>query len=333
MNAGPGFALAERVAETIARHRMLAGGDKVVVAVSGGPDSVCLLDVLGRLRADLELVVAYVDHGLGASSEAIAGEVSRRAAAAGHDVHVARAEGLSGPNLHERARDFRLAFFETIRAREEASSVATGHTLDDRVETTLGRFIHGAGPAALDGLPPKAGARIRPLIALRRRETRSYCEEAGLSFFDDPANEDPRFERTVIRRELMAAIESRWGDGGVRAMAASVERIREDALALARQAEVLAEGLLSDEGRIDLATLLGLPRALRRRLLEVAVGHHRDRSAGIDEVLDALEREDRRPGARFAVAGGAEITIGPDHVSITPAPISGEEATSAPARK
>ena len=299
---------------------MLEDGDTVVVAVSGGPDSTCLLDVLRRVssRRDLDLVVAHVDHRLGADSEEVAGRVAATAAREGLDVHVARAPELEGPNLHERAREFRYAFFSGLAERFGGARIATGHTLDDRVETTLARLVHGAGTEGLAGIPPVEGARVRPLIGCRRRETRAYCEEVGLEFFDDPANDDPRFERSVIRHDVLSALEARWGDGGIRAMATSSERLREDGAALRTLAETLYSDLArGEEGTItfDRALLVALPRALRRRLLERAVGRIRDRSGGIDPALDALE--DESPEKRsFDVAGGATIVVAPEAVRI-----------------
>lgn len=303
---------------------MFNGGETVVVGVSGGPDSTCLLHVLERLGAGLDLVVCHVDHGLSSQSEEIAAEVARRAAQDGYDVHVARAKDLAGPNLHARARDFRYSFFQTIAAQEGAACIATGHTLDDRVETTMARLIHGAGTSGLAGIPPVGGSalshvtRVRPLISSRRAETRAYCDEVGLEYVDDPSNEDPRFERAVIRQMVLKPIEEHWGDGAIRAMSNSVERIAEDDAALDSQANILYSGMIDDGApkEFDLATLMTLPRALRRRLLELAIGPRRDRSAGIDEVLDSLERPERKVGARFDLAEGTMVVFGKDKLTV-----------------
>ena len=317
---GPGFALVETVRDSIARYGMLAGGERVVVGVSGGPDSTCLLDVLARLSSTqgYELFVAHVDHGLSDGSEAIAAEVARQAAEAGFDVHVARAYDLAGPNLQARARDFRYSFFETIARDVEASKIATGHTLDDRVETTLARLVHGASTEGLAGIRPAAGTRIRPLIEVRRRESRTYCEERGFTFFDDPSNEDPRFERSTVRSTLLPAIESRWGDGAIRAIAAAGDVLSDDADALALLADRLYRDLArsdGDETRIDRAPLLEMPKALRRRVLERAVGRVRDRSAGIDAALVALDGG--KADGTFSVASGVEIAITPAQVVVS----------------
>lgn len=320
MKGGPGFDLAEKAAHTVARHSLLSGGETVVVGLSGGPDSTCLLHVLARLDADLTLIVAHVDHGLSPESEDVAARVTTRAADAGYDVHLARARDLEGPNVHARARDFRYSFFSALADKEDAGKIATGHTLDDRVETTVARLIHGAGTDVLAGIPIEDGPRIRPLLELRRAETRRYCTEVGLDFVDDPANEDPRFERPAVRAEVIAPIERLWGDGAVRAMATSAQRLREDSVALRGLGERLfAEISETGEGvvTLDLATLVGLPRALRRRILESAVGRVRDRSGGIDAALDALDDPDRGADARFAVAEGTEIVIGREKVRVS----------------
>ena len=316
---GPGFDLAERIARTIAQHDMFSSGEKVVVAVSGGPDSNCLLHVLGRLDADLIPIVAHVDHGLSDRSDEIGAAVARSAAEAGYDVHVARAHDLEGSNLHARARDFRYSFFHGLAEREGADRVATGHTLDDRVETTLARLVHGAGTEGLAGIPPIEGMRVRPLIDIRRAETRAYCEEVGLAFFDDPANEDARFDRARVRAEVLAPIEAGWGEGAVRAMAASAERLREDAVALRGLADRLYEEIATeteDGISFDLGQVLGFPRALRRRLLERAVGRVRDRAGGIEAALDSLDDPQRRSGVRFAVVEGIEIAIGRESLQV-----------------
>ncbi|MGH2729351.1 MAG: tRNA lysidine(34) synthetase TilS [Actinomycetota bacterium] len=310
---GPGYPFVKHTEDTIRQRGMLEDGNTVVVAVSGGPDSTCLLDVLRRVQLGLTPVVAHVDHGLSENSETVAARVAKHAAEAGIDVHVARAPDLSGPNLHERARDFRYAFLESIADQVGANAIATAHTLDDRVETTLARLIHGAAPEVLAGLPPAEGRRIRPLIDARRSETRAYCVEGGLDFYDDPANDDVRFERVAVRSKVVRAIEEHWGEGAVRAMAASAEFLRQDSEALDRLAARLYEEVASvaDDGiHFDREALIEMPRAFRRRLLQRAVGRVRDRSGGIEQVLDALERPELKPEAHFAVAGGIEISIG-----------------------
>lgn len=322
---GPGFDVVERAGAAVDRHGMLGPEERVLVAVSGGPDSVCLLDVLSRLarRHGYVIAAAHVNHGLSQESDDVAAGVSTAVAEAGFEIHVIRAPDLDGPNLHARAREFRYRFFETIAARWGATRIATGHTLDDRVETTLARLIHGAGTDGLAGLPPSQGRRIRPLVDIRRSETRAYCDAVGLNYYEDPANEDERFERVVIRRHVVPAIEERWGEGAIRAMGVSADRLAEDAAALAGLADRVYEGVskTSEEGvSFDLGVILEAPRAFRRRILERAVGRVRDRSGGIEAALDALEQSAGSGAGRFAVASGIEIDIGKDRVVVRRGP-------------
>ena len=317
---GPGFEVVEAARDAIDRYQMLEDGETVLVGVSGGPDSTCLLDVLARLSSThgYKLMVGHFDHGVSEDSEKIAARVARMAAEPGFDVHVARAPDLQGPNLQARARDLRYSFMEAIARDNGATKVATGHTLDDRVETTLARLVHGASTGVLAGIPPAAGMRIRPLITVRRGETRDYCSQRGLGFIDDPANEDDRFERAAIRSTLVPAIEARWGDGAIRAIAAAADDLLDDSAAL----DLLADRLYRDLARSDdsvttLATapLMEMPRALRRRMLERAVGRVRDRSGGIDAALGALDRA--RTEGSFSVAGGIEITLAGAEVRVS----------------
>lgn len=318
---GPGFDLVDGVLATILRRRMLHGGETVLVAVSGGPDSTCLLDVLARLqdKLDLHIQVAHVDHGLSEESAEVSARVAREVAELGYDVHVARAGDLEGPNLQARARDFRYAFFNAIAQDIHATRIATGHTLDDRVETTLARLVHGAGTAGLAGLPAVDGPRIRPLVQVRRAETKAYCNEVGLTFYEDPANADHRFERVRIRERLVAVIEDEWGEGAVKAIAASADKLSEDASALTALGERLGSELISrdaDGARIELDAIAGLPRAIQRRVLEAAVGRVRDRSGGIDAALDALADEHLVKPVRFSVASGKTISIDQEHLIV-----------------
>ncbi len=324
---GPGYPLVERAKRSLQRHRMVERGDTVLVGVSGGPDSTCLLDVLARLgdTFDLSLAVGHVDHGLGAESAEVASRVAAEAAGGGFEAHVVRAPDLAGPNQQERARNFRLGFLSTVAERIGAGQVATGHTLDDRVETTLARLIHGAGTDGLAGLRPVDGPRIRPLIEVRRAETRAYCEELGLAFYDDPANHELRFERVAVREEVVRPIVDRWGAGAMVAIARSCERLSEDSDALRGIADRLYPGIASSvESSVQLATpdLVKLPRGLRRRLLEQAVGRVRDRSGGIEAVLDRLEDDTITP-ASFAVAEGIKVGVSSDTVVVSRDQVSG----------
>jgi tRNA(Ile)-lysidine synthase TilS/MesJ len=157
------------------------------------------------------------------------------------------------------------------------------------------------------------------LIGIRRSETREYCDDNALTYFDDPANEDDRFERVVVRRDVLSVIEERWGPGVVRAMGVSAERLWEDSIALTNLADRLYEGIAKttdDSVSFDLAVIRESPRAFRRRLFERAVGRVRDRSGGIDAAVDALDSYDGSGTVTFSVAAGFEIALTPKEVVV-----------------
>jgi tRNA(Ile)-lysidine synthase len=250
--------------------------------------------------------------------------VSAAAAGDGYEVHLARAHELSAPNLQAKARDFRYDFFDIVAGQKNHAKIATGHTLDDRVETTLARLLHGAGTGGVAGIPPHEGSRIRPLIDIRRAESRAYCDALELEYHDDPANEDDAFERVAVRRRLVAAIEERWGEGAIRAVARAADRLGEDSAALDELKDRLYAGIAAGDENGEITLQLGavrsMPRALRRRVLEDAVGRIRDRAAGIDEVLDALERYDGSATKNFDLAGGGTLRLEEDSIVVSRMP-------------
>ena len=194
---------------TIAQHRMTMPGDRVIVAVSGGPDSVCLLDVLNRLSQELEinLVVAHYDHGLRKNEDEFETQLVRDIAASmGIPFEVEKAPAMlkDSPSLEERARDARYAFLEKIRNKYGAQKIAMGHNLNDQAETVIMRLFRGSGPSGLSGIPPvRDNIIIRPLIEIRRDEIIEYLKSRGLPFANDSSNSNKKHLRNRIRLELM----------------------------------------------------------------------------------------------------------------------------------
>ncbi|MEE8361915.1 MAG: tRNA lysidine(34) synthetase TilS, partial [Gemmatimonadales bacterium] len=179
-----------------------------LVAVSGGPDSLALLDllVLTRDQHHLSLIVAHVDHGVAVESAAVADRV--RAAAGSHGLPCeVRSLGL-GPGASEtEAREHRYRALEDMRRAHDARYVMLGHSLDDQVETVLMRVLRGSGPAGLAGMALVAGPLIRPLLPFRREELAQYVLERGIEWWDDPANRELRHLRSWLRHELVPKIE------------------------------------------------------------------------------------------------------------------------------
>jgi tRNA(Ile)-lysidine synthase len=206
-------ALLRTAERTIAEERLFGRGDCVLVAVSGGPDSMALLHVLARLapRFGARLSVHGVDHGLRPEAAAELALAERVATEQGVPFSSTRVSVASGPNLMARARDARRAalaaaleqFLAVERADRTCGRIATAHHADDRAETVLMRLLRGAGPEGLAALPARAGIFIRPLIRTRRRDILLHLERHHVPFASDPTNRDPRFLRTRVRGELL----------------------------------------------------------------------------------------------------------------------------------
>ena len=182
----------------------------VVVAVSGGGDSIALLDLLAATRSEhgLEPVVAHVDHGIHPASRDVAARVE--ALAAGYGLAFRSTALALGPATGETvARARRYAWLRRLRAGLEASAILTAHHADDQAETVLMRVLEGSGPAGLAAMPARAGDLARPLLPFRRAELVRYLQERGLDWWDDPANGDPRHLRSWIRVELLPAVRRR----------------------------------------------------------------------------------------------------------------------------
>jgi tRNA(Ile)-lysidine synthase len=190
-------------------HRVLAPGDRVLVAVSGGPDSVGLLAVLGHLRrrCALTLVAAHVNHGLRGAQARRDEECAARAATR-LGVPFVRAdlggELRPGPNLEERAREARYRALHRLATASGCTKIATGHTRDDQAETILLRLLRGAGTGGLAGIQPRRDdGVVRPLLDCRRADVEAAVRGLGLEFRRDRMNDDPRFLRTQVRRRVL----------------------------------------------------------------------------------------------------------------------------------
>jgi tRNA(Ile)-lysidine synthase len=192
---------------------MLTGRETVLVAVSGGADSVALLHLLLTLAPELSLrlSVLHVDHGLRPDSERDARFVLGLAARLGVPAEVARVTVPAGGSLEAAARAERYAALEAHARRLGAARIALGHTADDQAETVLMRMLGGAGVRGLAGIPPRRGRIIRPLIETRRAALVAALEAAGLPWIEDPSNRDPAFLRNRIRHDLLPALSRGYG--------------------------------------------------------------------------------------------------------------------------
>ncbi len=225
-----------RVLEAIRRRRMLAPGDRVGVAVSGGADSVALLRLLETIRSPLgvTLLVVHFDHGLrGEESTADRRFTEELARAQGLDfvcegVDVLAAAAKQKWNLEDAARRLRYAFFERLVGQGRATRIAVAHTADDQAETVLAHLIRGTGLGGLAGIYPSVGAIVRPLLGERRLTLREYLASLGQTWREDSSNLDERRLRARIRRRLLPLLERDFSPQAAKHLASLAELAREE---------------------------------------------------------------------------------------------------------
>ncbi|OGO30396.1 MAG: tRNA lysidine(34) synthetase TilS [Chloroflexi bacterium RBG_16_56_11] len=319
----------KKVLDFVRRNHLVRAGDKIVVAVSGGPDSLCLLHILFGLRRELgiELYVAHLDHQLrGADSAADARYVAGVARRLGIPFTVASRDvrdyrSLRRLSLEEAAREVRYAFLAEVAAAVGAAAVAVGHTADDHAETVLMHLLRGSGTRGLRGLLPvarrdAAGKElniIRPLLELNRRDTANYCRRHRLSPRRDASNFSLGPLRNRLRHRLLPEMQKynpQITEALVRTArlaADDFEFIHGEAVKVGEKAIRLEKGAVI----IDKVAFSALPAALKRHLLrdsiETLLGNLKDIEAGhVERLMDAL---DKPAGKNICLHGGLSLTI------------------------
>lgn len=328
--------MVEQVRALLTAQVAFAPGEWVVVAVSGGVDSMVLLDLMDRLRASLEiqLCVAHLDHQLRPTSAEDSRFVAEAARQRGLPCRVgcrdvgqyARQRRLS---LEAAARQLRYQFLEEVAAAIGAQKIALGHHADDQAETVLLRLLRGSGATGLGGMEiVREGRYLRPLLGFERAELEAYARCAGIDFRQDATNRDLRFARNWVRHELMPLLR-RFNPRIVRVLNRTAQVLREEDRLLAglsRQAlpEVAyAESkiLCSRRKRIlDVPRLFAYPVAMQRRILRAVLQDLSEREGPSDfvhlEKVLALLRQSES-GVRVIAAGlgaqraGRLLILGP----------------------
>jgi tRNA(Ile)-lysidine synthase len=276
---GPGVAVAEVRNAVRACLSDLAAGDLLLVACSGGADSLALAAAAAFVapRLGLRAGGVTVDHGLQSGSAERAASVAALLSKLGLDpvrsatVTVAAARSAAGPEAA--ARVARYGALDMAARECGAVTVLLGHTLDDQAETVLLGLARGSGSRSLAGMPARRDPYRRPLLAVRRATTGAACEELGLEPWQDPHNRDFRFARSRVRHQALPALEAALGPGVAEALARTASQLRADAeclddLAFAESGQL--RGRASDPAGIDAGWLRALPAAIRTRVLRDA---------------------------------------------------------------
>ncbi len=249
----------------------------VLVALSGGADSLALAAAAAfeAPRAGIRAGAVVVDHGLQAGSDAVAARAAQQARELGLDpVVVTRVEVGSDGGPESAARDARYRALDATAVETDAVAVLLAHTLDDQAETVLLGLARGSGAASLQGMAPRSGRYLRPLLGIRRADTRQACADEGLEPWDDPHNLDPAYARVRVRERVLPVLEAELGPGVAEALARTAEQAREDADAFQHQIDEFIEDICepAEAGiAISVAALAANPAALRQRVIRFVV--------------------------------------------------------------
>jgi len=246
-------------------------GDKVLVAISGGADSLALAHALSIEAKPLAITVLgiTVDHQLQPGSKAQAENVVNQLSAINLNCFVKKVEVNIKDGLEASARTARYKALNEMALSENAVAVFLGHTQDDQAETVLLGLARGSGTRSLSGMAAHTGIYVRPFLELTRETTENYCKESDLSFWKDPHNEDLQFARVRVRVQALPILEKTIGPGISEALARSSHLLREDADALDHWAQ--REALQLDLADLECAHLEAMPKAIRTRVLRMAI--------------------------------------------------------------
>ena len=317
----------QKIKRTISRHRMIFEGDSVIVAVSGGPDSVCLLHVLHELKAELHihLVVAHFDHGLRPAEDESETAFVRGLAeslnlpfetAKGH-LLAKRARG----SKEEVARTARYSFLEKVRKKHKARKIALGHNLNDQAETIVMRLLRGSGPSGLTGIPPcRDGSIFRPLIEIERTEIENCLKAKKLASVTDSSNLKTDYLRNKIRLELMPLLEQHQPQL-VHLLGQTAEILRDEDDYLERIAEAWLKKEVTrnpdNAFQLSTASFLALPVALRRRVIRNVIGKAKKDLRRISwDHIEAIQRlaQSEKPQAALNLPGRLTVKRTYDHL-------------------
>lgn len=328
------------VEQTIRVEQLLNQEDGIIVAVSGGPDSVALLHILFLLSRewDWRLVVAHVNHGFrGSESDAEAKFVEQLANKLGLPFEGVTLDlpayiWQSGMNAQAAAREKRYDFLHQVAKKHVCTRIATAHHADDQMETIIMRFLRGSGSSGLAGIlsrrPFKNVELIRPILRITKHDLLAFCLNHGLDYCEDSSNEKREYTRNRVRLELIPMLES-YNPNLIETLTRLADTTREEDAFLHAEATALFERITTwEQGgyRFSAAVLGTLHVALQRRIVKLILSYLSLDSDKIDFVVIETVRQaclqQRTPSLRLSLGGGLRLVREYDQVAI----LSAEES-------
>ena len=296
----------DKVLSSIQKHNLIEDGDRIVVGISGGPDSITLLHILNRLRKNINIQVyaAHLNHQLrGINSQEDAFFVTRFCDEMGITCFV-KSEDVStyckenGLSIEEGARKLRYEMFEEVRLKTKSNKIAVGHNLNDQAETVLMRILRGTGLQGLKGIEIKRDdGVIRPLLEIKRDEIENYCKEHNLNPRIDESNLETIYTRNKIRLELIPYLSENFNSNIVNSivrMSSSLDLdnsyMEEESIKIFNQVANISQ----DRIDINIQSYKGLHSAIKLRVLRLSIKKILGDTKSIDKkhIYDILELED-----------------------------------------
>ena len=248
----------EKVLKTIEQFNLIESGDRIVIGVSGGPDSMCLLNILKDIMEDkninlsFNICVAHINHKIRKEADEETRYVKEYCEKNNIPIYIKEAEVIKIAEeekigLEEAGRNVRYNFFEEVLKKTNSNKIAIAHNLNDRAETVLMNLIRGSGPLGLKGIEAKRNKYIRPLIQINRKQIEEYCEKEKLDPKFDKSNKDNTYTRNKIRNQLIPYLQREFNPNIIEAITKLSEIIEDEQNYLEKIVNNIYTNLLVEE--------------------------------------------------------------------------------------
>ena len=307
-----------KILGTIKKYNMIENGEKVVLAVSGGPDSICMLDILNDIKNDLcidlkfEIIVAHVNHMIREEAEDDERYVKKYCEEKqiefySKSIDVKKIANNNKIGLEEAGRKERYNFFDEVLNKTNAQKIAIAHNKNDNVETVLMHILRGSGINGLKGIEAKSGKYIRPLIKCERNEIEEYCNEKNLQPKIDKTNFENEYTRNKIRNLLIPYIQKEFNPNIIKTIDRLSDLVTQEENYMDNQVKKIYEEILVDEKlkdkiiELDLKKFNTQEKVIKSRLILYTITRLFGNSKGIEKIHieDILKLSDNNIGNKY----------------------------------
>ena len=307
-----------KILGTIKKYNMIENGEKVVLAVSGGPDSICMLDILNDIKNDLsidlkfEIIVAHVNHMIREEAENDERYVKKYCEEKqiefySKSIDVKKIANNNKIGLEEAGRKERYNFFDEVLNKTNAQKIAIAHNKNDNVETVLMHILRGSGINGLKGIEAKRGKYIRPIINCERNEIEEYCNEKNLQPKIDKTNFENEYTRNKIRNLLIPYIQKEFNPNIIKTIDRLSDLVTQEENYMDNQVKKIYEEILVDEKlkdkiiELDLKKFNTQEKVIKSRLILYTITRLFGNSKGIEKIHieDILKLSDNNIGNKY----------------------------------